>query len=592
LTSRYAQNRGWGLRTRPLNEFLFGWTREPLLTFAAAVALVWLIACANVAALLLSRAAVRRREVTLRVALGAGRGRIIRQLLTEGMLLAGAGGALGLVVALAGQRALTSMSAPPAAPPLTAIGLNARVFVLLALLTMATGLVCGLVPAIRGSRLDPIGSLKEANPAVPAPRRGRFPRGALVSVQLALALMLLIGSGLLLNSLVRLAWRDLNFDPAGLVRLDYGVPAASYAQRIGTHQGLPYFAISPPPSQKLQQVLERLRAVPGVESVAGISSPPVDSFVLATMEVSLGPRAAAGLGGLGGARSQTAVYFLVTPNLFATLRTPIVRGRDFTDRDLANTPWVAIVNETCARRFWPGEDVIGQRLTLNTVPEEQPREVIGIVRDIPTRHGGPPEPVIYASYLQQPSRYRAPWAGLFGQMTFMMRRAGDADGLIPLARQAVADVDPDRPLAGVSTVEARMRNATGKFRYFVLLVSVFAGIATLLAAIGTYGVMAYSVSLRTREIGIRRALGAGRIEVVVLIGRRALALVGGALICGVAGALLLTRLIASQLWGVTPTDPATFIGVSLLLVGVALIACIAPARRALAVDPTVALRAE
>jgi putative ABC transport system permease protein len=592
LTSGLAPNKAWVLRARPLNESLFGWTREPLLTFAAAVALVWLIACANVAALLLSRAAVRQREVMLRVALGAGRGRIVRQLLTEGMLLAVAGGTLGLVVAVLGQRALTGMSTPPSSPPLTAIGLNPRVFGLLALLTIATGIVCGLVPAIRGSRLDPIGSLKEPNPAAPAPRRGRFPRGALVSVQLALALMLLVGSGLLLKSLVRLAWRDLNFDPAGLVRLDYGVPAASYAQRIGTQQGLPYFAIAPPPSQKLQQVLERLRAVPGAESVAGISSPPVDSFVLATMEVTLGPSASASPGGPDHESPQTAVYFLVTPHLFATLRTPIVRGRDFTDRDVATTPWVAVVNETCARRFWPGEEAIGQRLTMNTVPEEQPREVIGVVRDIPTRHAGPPEPVIYASYLQQPSRYRAPWAGLFGQMTFMLRRAGDADGLMALARQAVADVDPDRPLAGLSTVEARMRNATSKFRYFVLLVSVFAALATLLAAIGTYGVMAYSVSLRTREIGIRRALGAGRSEVVMLIGRRALALVGAALVCGVAGALLLTRLIASQLWGVTPTDPATFIGVSLLLVGVALAACIAPARRALAVDPTVALRAE
>ena len=289
LASEQSQNKGWGLRTRPLNEFLFGWTREPLLTFEAAVALVLLIACANVAALLLSRASVRQREVALRVALGAGRGRIIRQLLTESMLLAVAGGALGLVVAVLGQRALTGMTAPPSSPPLTAIGLNPRVFALLALLTIATGIVCGLVPAIRGSRLDPIGSLKEPNPAAPAARRGRFPRGALVSLQLALALVLLIGSGLLLNSLVRLVRRDLNFDPADIVRLEYGVPAARFAQRIGTYQGFPYFEISPPPSQELQQVLERLRAVPGADSVAGISSPPVDSFVLATMEVTLDP---------------------------------------------------------------------------------------------------------------------------------------------------------------------------------------------------------------------------------------------------------------------------------------------------------------
>jgi putative ABC transport system permease protein len=404
----------------------------------------------------------------------------------------------------------------------------------------------------------------------------------LVSLQLALALVLLIGSALLLNSLVRLAWRDVNFEPGGLVRADYGVPTGRYTRRIGTYQGFPYFEISPPPSHQLQQVLDRLRAVPGALSVGGISAPPVDSFVLATMDVALGPQAPSG---------KTAVYFLVTPDLFTTLRTPIVHGRDFTDRDTVGTPWVAIVNETCARQFWPGEDAIGKRFTLNTVPEEQPREVIGVVRDIPTRHALPPEPVIYASYLQQPPRYRAPWAGLVGQMTFMLRSA-DPDRLIPAARQALAEIDPDRPITGPSTVVSNMRNATGRFRYFVLLMAVFAGVATLLAAIGTYGVMAYSVNLRIREIGIRRALGAGRTEVIMLVGRRALALVGSGLVCGVIAALLLTRLISSQLWGVTPTDPATFIGVSLLLAGVAFVACLAPARRALGVDPTIALRTD
>ena len=275
----------------------------------------------------------------------------------------------------------------------------------------------------------------------------------------------------------------------------------------------------------------------------------------------------------------------MTPNLFETLRTPIVHGRDFTDRDVATTPWVAIVNETCARRFWPGEDPIGKRIALNTVPDEQPREVIGVVRDIPTRHADPPEPVVYASYLQQPSHYRAPWIGLLGQMMFVVRSTRDPDGLIPLARQAVSTIDPDRSVIDPSTFESHMHNATGQFRDYVLLVSVFASVALLLAAIGTYGVMAYAVSLRTREIGIRRALGAGRREVIVLIGLRAMALVGSGLVAGLVGALLLTRLIASRLWGVTPTDPATLAGVSLLLVSVALIACVAPVRRALSVDP-------
>jgi len=583
-----VQHKGWGVRVRPLNEFLFGWTREPLLTLEAAVALVLLIGCANVAALLLSRSSVRRREVALRTALGAGRGRIIRQLLTESVLLAIAGGALGLIVALIGQRALLTLTTPPGSPPLSAIGLNGRVIALLALLSIGTGLVCGLVPAIRGSRLDPMSSLKEAAPSAGPLRRRTFPQGALVSVQLALALVLLIGSGLLLKSLVRQVQRDLNFEPQGLVQFDFNVPATQYAQRIGSHHGFPYFEIGPAPSHTLERVLDRLRTVPGAESVAAISAPPVDAFVLATMEVVLEGSPPTN----SEAPNSGATYFLVTPNLFGTIRTPIVRGRDFTNRDTVAAPWVAIVNETFARRFWPGEDPIGKRFTLDTVPEEQPRQVVGVVRDIPTRHAESPQPVVYASYLQQPSRYRGPWAGLFGQMQFMIRSTGNPMAIVPAVRKAIAEIDPGRPLVDVSTTASRLGAGRGRFRSFVWLVSVFAAVAMLLAAIGTYGVMAYTVEQRRCEIGIRRALGAGPREIVAMVGRRAIAFVAIGLAGGLAGALALTRLIASQLWDVTPTDPLTFVAVSVLLVAIAAIACVIPARRALSVDPTVALRTD
>jgi predicted permease len=411
-------------------------------------------------------------------------------------------------------------------------------------------------------------------------------RGLLVSIQLALALVLLIGSGLLMSSFLRLAARDLNFVPDGLVRLDFGVPPARYVKQIGSYRGFPYFQIDPPPSEAISRVLDRLRAVPGAQSVAGISAPPVDSFVLTTVDVQLAEGTPADAG------PQSAAYFVVTPNLFSTIGTPIVRGREFTDRDAANTPWFAIVNETAARRFWPGENPIGKRLTLDIVPEERTREVIGVVRDIPTRHADDPQAVVYASFLQQPSRYRAPWAGLLGSMTFMLRAAGDPAAIVPAARLAVAEVEPDRPLAEVSTVVTHMNRATAKFRDFVLLVGVFAAAAMLLAAVGTYGVMVFTVSQRTREIGIRRALGAGTGQIVELVGRRALVLVGVGLAGGWVGALALTRLIASQLWGVTPTDPVTYAAVSALLVGVACVACVIPVRRALAVDPTIALRNE
>ena len=572
-SDRPAQQKGWTARPRPLKDSLFGWTREPLLTFEAAVLLVLLIGCANVAALLLSRGSARHREIAVRVALGASRARIVRQLLTESVLLAIVGGALGLFVAELALRVVVSMTTPPASPPINAIGLNVRVIGLLVLLTVGTGIACGIAPALLG-------------PVNDRPRRRGLPRGALVSAQLALALILLIGSGLLLNSFVRLARRDLNFVPDRLVRLDFGVPTDRYAKPIGSYRGYPYFEINPPPSASLQRVLDRLRVLPGVESAGGISAPLVDAFVLSTVQVNLENRSNDSV------EAPSAAYFIVTPNVFATIGTPVVRGREFTARDDGAAAWTAIVNEAAARRFWPGEDPIGKRLSLEIVPEEQTREVIGIVRDIPTRHAEEPEPVVYASFLQQPARYRAPWTGLPGTMTFLLRANGDPATLIPAARRAVAEVEPNRPLASVSTVDSNLRTGRAKFRYSVVLVGVFAAMATLLAAIGTYGVMSYTVSQRTREIGIRRALGAGPREIVAFVGRRALILIAVGVAGGIAGALALTRLIASQLWGVRPTDPATFAAVSLVLAGVAVIACIGPVRRAMRVDPTIALRAE
>ena len=318
------------------------------------------------------------------------------------------------------------MTTPPGSPPLAAIGLNMRVIALLAVLTIVTGLACGVVPAIRGARRDPIGSLKEPGPAATAVRRRLFPQGVLVSVQLALALVLLIGSGLLLNSLVRQVRRDLNFDPDGLVRVDYGVPAASYARRIGSYRGFPYFEIAPSASQTIERALNRLRAVPGAVSVAGISAPPVDSFVLATMEVTL-EGADASATARRPRRDTTERRVFSRDAESVSRRSARPSCTDATSRTATRPPRRGSRSSTKRARAGSGRAriPIGKRLTLDTVPEEQSREVIGVVRDIPTRHAGDPQPVIYASYLQQPSRYRAPWAGLFGQMLFMIRPAGD-----------------------------------------------------------------------------------------------------------------------------------------------------------------------
>jgi putative ABC transport system permease protein len=273
------------------------------------------------------------------------------------------------------------------------------------------------------------------------------------------------------------------------------------------------------------------------------------------------------------------------------MKTPVVRGRDVDPGDTIARPWVAIVNEAAARIFWPGRNPIGQSLRLDVVPEELPREVVGVVRDVPVRSGETgPRPVVYASYLQQPSRYRGPWGGMFGQMTYMLRYTGDPTRLVAEARRAVSEIEPDRPLGSIMTAGQRLGLGTRKLRYSVFLFAVLASSAVLLA--GVYGLFAHAVSQMTREIGIRKALGAGTGDVVAVVARHAIVTILCGLLPGCAGALLFGRLIASQLWGIAPADPATFAIVSVVLVAASVLACLAPARRAMAVDPAVALRHE
>ncbi len=275
-------------------------------------------------------------------------------------------------------------------------------------------------------------------------------KSALVTVQIALALMMLIGSGLLINSFFRLAGHDLNFDPSGLLTFEFHVPEQQYLRSAGLFQGTPYFEVDPAPTPIVERVYNRLREVPGAESVAGISLPPVNSLVLANfgfrIEGRVVPEDATSV--------WRAIYFLITPNFFATMKTPVIQGRSFDDHDTPSGTWVAIINETMARRFWPGEDPIGKRITLSVVSGEQPREIVGVVRDIPTRRATPdPQPVIYTSYLQQAPIYRGPSGNTFGQMTFLLRTSGDPMRLVPAARNAVAEIEPDRPISAVQTME-------------------------------------------------------------------------------------------------------------------------------------------
>jgi putative ABC transport system permease protein len=431
-------------------------------------------------------------------------------------------------------------------------------------------------------------SLRDADRSVDARPGAHRVRAGLVAVQLALALILLAGAGLLLNSFVRLSTRDLNFDGRGLVSFEIAIPQREYARALGPYRGLQYFDVTSPPSQRIAAVSDRLRALPGVVAVGGVSHQMMNRIIVPRVDVVLEDRRDARASDGSPLR---AAYFMVTPDLFTTIGTPVVRGRAITDRDTYASPWVAVVNETMARQIWPGEDPIGKRVVLDVVPEEQPREVVGIVRDIPVRRAEPAEPVIYTSHVQQPARYGGRFPGMLGQMTFYVRSTGDAMALVPTIRRAVADIEPDRPLANIQ------RGDVDGFYLFlthshVFLVGIFALAATLLAAVGVYGVMSYAIAQRTREIGIRVALGAGARAIAMLVGRQVLVVVAIGLAAGLGGAALLTRLIRSQLWGVTATDPPTFAAASAILVLTAVAACVVPGRRALRVDPTIALKSE
>jgi len=439
-------------------------------------------------------------------------------------------------------------------------------------------------------------------------RRPRL-RSTLVAVQIAVTMIQLVGAGLLMKSFVSVMSRDLRFDTERLLTFEVHIPTADYLRRRGTVDGLPYFEITPPPSIALERIYHGLRAIPGAQAVAGASSPLLNSIVVPSATISLdaqrtrtatpsAPSASFAIGvGASAAhlderRTLTAAYFLVTPDFFTAIRSSQLRGRDFTEHDAAAGEWVAIINESAAHRFWPESDPLGRMFTILNSPEERPRTVIGIVRDMPLTIEGEFRPAIYTSYLQQPTGHPSIGANIFGQMMFMVRSTGDPMSLLPAARRVVGEIDPDRPLSNVATMEQRLQAVIPRRGYFVFAVSAFAMTATLLAAIGIYGVMAYAVTQRTREIGIRMALGAAAHEVIALVGRRTILVVVLGLVTGLAGALAATQLIQSQLWDVTPTDPTTFALVSFLFAVVALVAAFFPMRRAISVDPTIALRCE
>ncbi len=563
-------NAGASFAAAPLAEHLVGGVRPALLVLLGAVGFVLLIAAANVANLLLVRAAGREREMALRAALGAGRGRIVRQLLTESVLLAAAGAGVGLLLAWWGVELLPRL-APDALPRLDAVALDGRVLAFTALLTAATGLLFGLAPALQGSRRDLHGGLKEGSRGSEGRGRLRL-RRLVVASEVAAALVLLVGAGLLLASYWRLQGTSAGIRPAGVWTTQVELPTARYGE---DRQVVAFY----------RELLARIEALPGVRSAGiGISLPPH----LLTITDGFTPE---GHAVPPGQSAPLAVLDFVSPGYFQTLGVPLLAGRPFGPADREGAPTVVLVNQTLARRYFP-QGAVGRRLKIGGPerPENSWMEIVGVVADV--KYGGlaaPAEPAYYLPAAQ------AAWQG----MHLVVRSDDGADGrdsaaagLAANVRQTIRALDRDLPVAAVRPLGGLVSESIAAPRLRTQLIGAFGALALVLAAIGIYGVLAYTVAQRTREVGIRMALGAGRGGVTRLVLSEILGVVLGGLAVGLAAAFALTRLLRGLLFEVAPTDPRIFVGVPLLLAVCALLAAYLPARRAAAVEPVVALRSE
>jgi len=590
LVTAFPYNKDNGIRLESMQGAFYQGLKQPLTVLQGAVGFVLLIACANVAGLLLARAASRRTEMAVRSSLGAGRGRIVRQLLTESVLLAIFGGVLGGIFAWAGLRAIIA-SLPAGSLP--DVSVSSRVLGFTALVSIATGLFFGLVPALQTSKIDLAAALKESARGGSEGLAKQRLRGALVTAQIGLALVLLIGAGLMMNSFLRIQNNDLGGDPKGLLTFEFRFPQSQLMKPVGTYRGMGLWEISPNVALTYDRLFERVQGLPGVISVAAASRPPFAGAMGMQFKIEGRPAPEPGTQGGNQGGGMNAAYMPVTPNYFSTVRIPVLQGRDFNSSDTSAAPPVVIISKAMAQRWWPNENPLGQRITFDFVPNERPREIVGVVGDVRLNQAQKqPGPIVYLPHVQQAQQWQGPSWNYRSAMYYILRTSGNPTGIASAVRSAVAEVDPSKPAGNIQTVEQNLRDQVSGQRVYMLLLTVFGVIAAVLAAVGIYGVMAYAVTQRTREIGIRMALGATSSSVMTLVVKQALILVFIGLILGVAGALGLTRFLANELYGVTATDPATFIEVSLGLVVVAVLASLIPTRRAVSVDPTEALRHE
>jgi predicted permease len=555
----------WSLKVRTLDDLATSRIRPALLVLIGAVGFVLLIACANVANLLLARAAVRIKEIAIRAALGADRASLIRQLLTESVMLALGGGLLGLLLAQWSVKSLVALN--PSLPRAQEIGVDANVMVFTLAVSLVTGLLFGLAPSLQSSRTNLNETLKDGSRSGSADFAGRTMRRVLVVAEVALSLTLLIGAGLLIESVARLQGVSPGFDSHNVLTFKIALPPVKYptdtAQILFTDQLLP-----------------RLNALPGVQA-AGLTS-----------VIPFGGRwstASVGIEGLAIAQGQQRPwgdFRIASPRFFEALRIPLKRGRLLTDQDRFGAPDVVVIDDEFAKKYFPNTSPIGKRITFGAragTPDSTWITIVGVVGHA-AHEGLDAEPRIqyYFPVAQRGSR----------GMTVAIRTQGDPLTLVPTVRRAIHEIDAALPMSSINTMDKLVEQSVGQRKLSMILLGVFSAIALLLASLGIYGVMSYSVTQRTRELGIRMALGAARSQVLALVVGQgmALALVGVAI--GLVAAFAVTRFLSSQLYGVGATDVPTFVGVSGLLIGIALIACLLPAMRATRVDPVTALREE
>ena len=565
LTREHPEsNSDYAVRLTTLSEDTVGGLRPTLLTLFGAVVFVLLIACANVGNLLLARSAARQKEIAIRVALGAGRVRLVRQFLTESMLLSLAGGGLGLLLALWGTSLIESLGSQ-VTPLLSGVQIDANVLIFTIVISLVSGAVFGLAPALRVSRPDLNETLKEGGRAAGASVGRNMLRSALVVTEVAMALVLLTGAGLLIKSTLRL--RDVNpgFNAENLLTMNIALPSSKYPEK---QSWVAFY----------DRVVRGVESLPGVRS-AGVTSvlPLSSNFDGRGLAVEDHPKPR-------GEEISVDLY-VATPGYLRAMEIPLMKGRALDDRDTENSPMVALVNETMARQLWPGQDPLGKRVKFpGSEKNPQPwREVVGVVKDV-KQHGPDKEDrmQMYLSEAQFPLPY----------MTLVVRTDSDPQNMIAAVKNEILAVDKDQAAYSVATMEQLLSDSISLRKFSMLLLLIFAALALTLAGVGVYGVMAYAVTQRTHEIGIRMALGAQTGDVLRLVVGQGLKLAVVGIGLGLVGAFALTRLMSSLLFGVSTTDPLTFAGVSVLLSAVALLACYIPARRAMKVNPMVALRYE